>query len=73
MMKGDEPIKLKFIAKDGADLPAQQQIMVEKCQKIGVGQTADFEFKPDSPGVYTLHVNSSFWEKGWEQKWVIKN
>jgi len=70
MMKDSIPVPIKFIAKDGTDLPALQQTMIKKSQLLGVGETADFEFKPLKPGIYTLKFmyDEQFC---WTQKWVV--
>jgi hypothetical protein len=70
MMKDSIPVFIKFIAKDGTDLPARQQAMIKESQFFGVGETADFEFKPSEAGVYTLKFiyGGDFY---WTQKWVV--
>jgi FtsP/CotA-like multicopper oxidase with cupredoxin domain len=70
MMKDSVAVPLKFIAKDGNDLPARQQKLVNESQLFGVGETADFEFKPLKPGVYTLKFMYSE-QFCWNQKWVV--
>lgn len=49
-----DPIRL--LAKDGADLPEHQRVMVDEVPIIGVGETADFTWTPTAPGTYTLYV-----------------
>jgi FtsP/CotA-like multicopper oxidase with cupredoxin domain len=70
MMKDSIPVFIKFIAKDGTDLPALQQKMIKESQLLGVGETADFEFKPLKPGIYILKFmyDEQFC---WTQKWVV--
>ena len=70
MMKDSIPVPIKFIAKDGTDLPARQQKMINESQYFGVGETADFEFKPLEAGVYNLKFiyGGDFY---WTQKWVV--
>jgi manganese oxidase len=70
MMKDNMPFLIKFIAKDGTDLPAQQQTMIKESQLFGVGETGDFEFKPLKPGIYLLKFMYSE-EFCWTQKWVV--
>jgi FtsP/CotA-like multicopper oxidase with cupredoxin domain len=53
------PAKWRAIAKDGADLPAQQATMRDAVQPISVGETCDFEFDAKQPGIYTLRFSSS--------------
>ena len=69
MKNGDAVVKLKLLAKDGADLPARQQVEVEKSPVYGVGETADFGFTPTEPGIYTLEI--SYPEAGWTQTWHV--
>ena len=70
MLKDSIPVPIKFIAKDGTDLPARQQTMIKESQFFGVGETADFEFKPLEAGVYILKFiyGGDFY---WTQKWVV--
>jgi manganese oxidase len=44
------------IAKDGADLPAAQRELCPAQLAIGVGETYDFEFRPDRTGELALEV-----------------
>jgi FtsP/CotA-like multicopper oxidase with cupredoxin domain len=44
------PAKWRAIAKDGADLPPSQALVRQTRQIIGVGETYDFEFTPESAG-----------------------
>jgi FtsP/CotA-like multicopper oxidase with cupredoxin domain len=50
------PVTWRPIAKDGADLPASQRTLRPARFRIQVGETADFEFTPPSPGDYQLRV-----------------
>lgn len=70
MIKDSIPVPIKFISKDGTDLPARQQTMRKESQLFGVGETADFEFKPLEAGIYILKFmyNEEFC---WTQKWVV--
>lgn len=43
-------------AKDGADLPRAQATERAALQRLDVGETADVEFTPSGPGVYTFTV-----------------
>ncbi len=53
-----KPAKWRAVAKDGADLPPQQATVRDAEQKIGVGETYDFEFTPTHPGDYKLRFSS---------------
>jgi FtsP/CotA-like multicopper oxidase with cupredoxin domain len=46
-------VRWRRLAKDGADLPASQAVMVAASQAVQVGETYDFEFTPE-PGEYRL-------------------
>ena len=70
--KDGQPIGIKFIAKDGIDLPAIQQSSLKESQFFGVGETADFKFKPLKAGMYNLHVIVDGGEY-WNQKWIVKD
>jgi FtsP/CotA-like multicopper oxidase with cupredoxin domain len=50
------PVTWRPIAKDGADLPAGQREPRPAWLAIGVGETYDFEFRPDRAGELTLAV-----------------
>lgn len=47
------------LAKDGADLPRAQRAQRPAELTIDVGETADFEFRPPSRGIYTLTIRAS--------------
>lgn len=53
-----KPAKWRALGKDGAALPAQQATVRDAEQKIGVGETYDFEFAPAEPGDYKLRFTS---------------
>jgi len=56
-IRGDDGVqKWKAIAKDGADLPPSQMTTQAAQQTISVGETYDFEFRPDAPGELRLEV-----------------
>jgi hypothetical protein len=47
----------KALAKDGADLPANQSVHAEaNRERIAVGETIDFEFLPLQTGEYKFEV-----------------
>lgn len=71
MQKDSTPVMIKFIAKDGTDMPAQQQRMVKESPFFGVGETADFLFKPETAGTYTLWISYGAVEFSWKQTWVV--
>ena len=50
------PAMWRPIAKDGADLPAGQRELGAAQLTIAVGETYDFEFRPDGPGEVALEV-----------------
>ncbi|UCC24222.1 MAG: multicopper oxidase domain-containing protein [Gemmatimonadales bacterium] len=66
----DEPIPYRLHAKDGADLPEHQQVEVPSLQPIGVGETVDFIWTPDRPGVYELRIGYSP-QASIPQRWVV--
>lgn len=70
MMKGEMPVPLKYVAKDGADLPPHQQVNIETSPVYGVGETADFEFTPTEAGRYRLEIN--YPRAGWSQTWEVR-
>lgn len=69
MRKEDRIIPLKYLAKDGADLPPHQRVMVDESPRYGVGETADFEFAPTEAGAYTLTFN--WLGLSWSQGWIV--
>jgi FtsP/CotA-like multicopper oxidase with cupredoxin domain len=56
IVRDGELVPVRLLAKDGADLPEHQRIMVDELPIIGVGETADFTWTPTEPGTYTLYV-----------------
>jgi FtsP/CotA-like multicopper oxidase with cupredoxin domain len=73
MLKDDQPVPIKYIAKDGADLPEHQQINIEVSPRYGVGETADFAFTPIKPGMYELQIGSfNNPKRRWKQAWEVK-
>ncbi len=57
--RGEEVVPITLLARDGADLPANQQVPVDRLPIVGVGGTADFTWKPTEPGTYELRVGYS--------------
>jgi manganese oxidase len=72
LTKNGTPVPIMMIAKDGADLPALQQRLMDQSPVFEIGETGDFIFKPTEPGEYVLQVTSKSLGKGWSQRWVIK-
>ncbi len=56
LFKEGSPVSWRPIAKDGAQLPASQQIPKPAQQVIAVGETYDFEFQPESEGDLQLEL-----------------
>ena len=56
LLTGSLPVAWRAIAKDGADLPPSQATERPARQTISVGETYDFEFKPQSPAELRLVV-----------------
>ena len=71
MLKDSTAVPIKFIAKDGTDFPRQQQRFLKESQNFGVGETGDFEFKPLTAGIYTLHFVYDNGYFTWTQKWIV--
>ncbi|HEX5669013.1 MAG TPA: hypothetical protein VFX73_09435, partial [Chitinophagaceae bacterium] len=65
------PFPIKSIAKDGTDFPLIQQAYLKESAFFGVGETADFEFKPLKAGIYNLKVIIVEGQMFWTQKWVV--
>ncbi len=69
MLKGEKPVLLTAVAKDGADLPKHQRVGVETSPRLGVGETADYTFTPTEPGIYELVVG--YPSHQWRQRWEV--
>jgi len=65
-----EPVSVILYAKDGADLPEHQRVSVERVPRMGVGETADFIWTPDEPGVYELRIGYGA-DASHPQRWVV--
>jgi len=50
------PVKWRPVAKDGADLPSGHRILCAARQTLSVGETYDFEFRPEAAGQLTLYA-----------------
>jgi FtsP/CotA-like multicopper oxidase with cupredoxin domain len=70
MTKEDKPVDLIAFAKDGADLPPHQMVGLDETPRLGVGETADFLFKPSEAGTYELMVGYGP-RAGWRQRWEV--
>ncbi|HEX3160224.1 MAG TPA: hypothetical protein VHQ45_17015, partial [Gemmatimonadaceae bacterium] len=58
------PLRWRAVAKDGADLPAEQAVWSPARILMGTGETADFEFTPETAGTAYLVVATQL--EGWE-------
>jgi FtsP/CotA-like multicopper oxidase with cupredoxin domain len=57
LLFNNSPVIWKALAKDGAELPANQAVHAEaNRQRIAVGETMDFEFLPQQQGEYKFEV-----------------
>ena len=50
LMNDSTTLTWRAIAKDGADLPTERQVVGPAFQQVGNGETYDFEFTPSAPG-----------------------
>ena len=67
LISANEPIPWRLIAKDGANLPANQQIVQPAFrQQISVGETFDFEVEPPPAGALWLDLRRASGE--WVQQ-----
>jgi FtsP/CotA-like multicopper oxidase with cupredoxin domain len=73
MIKDSIPFLIKSIAKDGTDFPFVQQTLLKESAFFGVGETADFEFRPLVPGIYELQIVLIEGVYSWTQKWIVKD
>lgn len=71
IQKDSIPFLIKSIAKDGTDFPLAQQSLLKESAYFGVGETADFEFKPLKAGIYELRVVLDYGLTSWTQKWIV--
>jgi manganese oxidase len=53
----------RALAKDGRDLPENQQTIRPAQQVVSIGETYDFEFNPDKPGDLRLEIYDSILRK----------
>lgn len=58
ILHNNKPVEWRYISRDGSDLLPNQRLNKPALhQNVTIGQTMDFEFKPDDPGDYTLEVH----------------
>jgi len=50
------PVKWRPLAKDGADLPLGHRALCTAQQTLSIGETYDFEFRPETAGQLTLYA-----------------
>ncbi len=70
MTKDSLSYPLQAWAKDGANLPENQQILVDVGYNIGVGETIDYIFKPTEVGIYELYIGNRR-ERSAKQRWIV--
>ncbi len=56
LTRGGDSIMWRPVAKDGADLPGRQRTLTPARLTIAVGETYDFEVRPDATGDLSLEV-----------------
>jgi FtsP/CotA-like multicopper oxidase with cupredoxin domain len=56
LTRGSDSVMWRPVAKDGADLPERQRTLKPARLTIAVGETYDFEVRPDATGDLTLEV-----------------
>jgi FtsP/CotA-like multicopper oxidase with cupredoxin domain len=62
ILHNGSPVNWKSLAKDGADLPSHQQIIKPAFkQPVSIGQTFDFEFRPEEAGDYLFQINDDMY------------
>jgi FtsP/CotA-like multicopper oxidase with cupredoxin domain len=60
LMTGGVPVEWRYIARDGADLPAAQVRTLPADDAVGVGMTRDYLWTPEQPGELTLRIVANF-------------
>ena len=58
LRRGDALVAWRALAKDGADLPEERQVMEPASQVVSIGETYDYEVTPAEPGDYRLEVRN---------------
>jgi len=56
LLADETPVTWRPLAKDGADLPAGQRVPRPAKVTLAIGETYDFEFRPEAPGELTLEA-----------------
>lgn len=59
LLRGDDLLKWRAIAKDGMDLPEDQVSQRESEIQMGNGETYDFDFVPMEPGNLRLDITAA--------------
>ncbi len=76
LLDGDKPVQWKFVARDGADLPASQVAMMDANVVTAPGEIRDFEFTPMRAGVlklrYGYRTESAEVPKSAVVEWVVR-
>ena len=68
--RGSSPAEWKRLARDGADLPGPLQLTVPGVEWVDVGETRDFEFRPE-PGEYRLTITNPK-TSPWTQRIIVR-
>ncbi len=61
LLKDGKPVRWRPRAKDGADLPGSMRELGPARLGVGVGETYDVEWTPETTGVYVLEVTTEFY------------
>jgi FtsP/CotA-like multicopper oxidase with cupredoxin domain len=59
VLRDSSVVSWRAVAKDGFRLPANQATIRPSTARVASGETADFEFTPDTPGEFTLEIGAS--------------
>jgi hypothetical protein len=57
LASGGQPIEWRCIDKDGVELPAPQAVTTRGLLTLAVGETRDFEFRPETKGELKIEVH----------------
>ncbi|MGH7475994.1 MAG: multicopper oxidase domain-containing protein [Longimicrobiales bacterium] len=60
LLRGEQPVEWRAVAKDGADLPASALRVTPAALRIGVGETYDFLWTPAQSEALTLEIVTTF-------------
>lgn len=72
LSKGAERLYWNPAAKDGAELPRSQSALRAANQRLDVGETYDFTFRPPARAEYELRVCCSAGRKPWTQRVIVR-